>query len=238
MRYDSIFAYGWLIGPRQVWFHRKHSCRRNCELISTCRNCLEVQNNARFTCAFIMKARLAGDVLSSLFDLRWLYHQGSYERACYVLQLCEREKGLQTGATDCGSVHRNSWGCSSGLSGDDITWQVYIWLISRSHSPASGPWHVLSLVQATWPGRMVWWGWGGGKKEGVPELWPWILVVALCYTRWEGGELREGEAVDAVLLFSVFFDGCALCLGLLSVKRMQTLCVLYMTAVRWDTKGN
>lgn len=29
--------------------------------------------------------------------------------------------GLQTGATDCGSVHRNSWGCSSGLSGDDIT---------------------------------------------------------------------------------------------------------------------
>lgn len=102
-----------------------------------------------FTRAFNMEARSAGDVLCSLFDLHWLHHRGSYERACSVLQLCEHEKGLQTGATDCGSVHRNSWGCSSGLSGDDITWQVYIWLIFCSHSLASSPRRVLSLIQAT-----------------------------------------------------------------------------------------
>lgn len=62
--------------------------------------------------------------------------------------------------------------------------------------------------------------------------------MPLCYTKWEGGEVGEGEAVHAVLLISAVFDGRALCLSLISVKRMQALSVLYMTAVRRDTKGN
>lgn len=35
-----------------------------------------------------------------------------------------------------------------------------------------------------------------------------------------------------------FLTGVALSLGFISVKRMQALSVLYMTAVRRDTKGN
>lgn len=62
--------------------------------------------------------------------------------------------------------------------------------------------------------------------------------MPLRYTKWEGDEVREGQAVDAVLVISAVFDGRALCLVLISVKRMQALSVLYMTAVRRDTKGN
>lgn len=52
------------------------------------------------------------------------------QRACSVLLLCE-QKRLQTGATQCVSVRFSSWGRPSALTGDDITWQVFIWLISR-----------------------------------------------------------------------------------------------------------
>lgn len=95
-----------------------------------------------------------------------------------------------------------------------------------SHPP--GPWHVLSLVQETWPDR---------TRGPVPELRAWSPAVPLRYVKWEGGEVREGwgrGGRGAVLLISAVFDGRALCLGLISVKRMQALSVLYMTAVRWE----
>lgn len=60
------------------------------------------------------------------------------QQAFSVLQLCDL-KCLQTGVADCASVHWNSWGWSSVLTGDDITWQVFIWLISHSLAPSQAP---------------------------------------------------------------------------------------------------
>ena len=57
---------------------------------------------------------------------------------CSVLQLCELNLH-QTGAAECASVHQNSWGRSSALTGDDINWQVFIWLISCSLASSRAP---------------------------------------------------------------------------------------------------
>lgn len=67
-----------------------------------------------------------------------------------------------------------------------------------------------------------------------------------CDARWcrhatpSGKEVlkERREAVAAVSLISAVFDGRCALLGFISVKRMQALSVLYMTAVRRDTKGN
>lgn len=50
---------------------------------------------------------------------------------CLMLQLCELNLP-QTGAAEYASMHWNSWDRSSVLTGDDITWQVFFWLMSCS----------------------------------------------------------------------------------------------------------
>lgn len=69
--------------------------------------------------------------------------QGSYESPVTsrsVLRCnCVSWSPLQTGAAECVSLHWNSWGRSSVLTGDDITWQVFIWLILRSLASSEAP---------------------------------------------------------------------------------------------------
>lgn len=71
-------------------------------------------------------------------------------------------KRLQTGATDCASVRPNSWGRSSVLTGDDITWQVFIWLIAHSLALSQVPdtcFTSKALVQEWRAGHDECWSW-------------------------------------------------------------------------------
>lgn len=87
--------------------------------------------------------RSAGDVLSAPFDLCWLHHRGVM-KALWVAALfsactCASWNAFRQVLQSVPHCTENSWGRSSALTGDDITWQVFIWLISRSLAPSRAP---------------------------------------------------------------------------------------------------
>lgn len=127
---------------------------------------------------------------------------GSYEGplSSSVPQLCELKR-LQTGAAECASVHRNSWGRSSALTGDDITWQVFIWLISRSLASSQAPdtcFTSEALVEQRRAGQDKGWAVAAGAKfshaavqcqDHVRRMWGKRAqageAVSLIITRWQ-----------------------------------------------------
>lgn len=152
--------------------------------------------------------RSAGDVLSAAFDLCWLHHQGVMKNparrsrralfcAAVVRANTPRRQVLQT-VPQCA---RNSWGRSSAFTGDDITWQVFIWLISHSLAPSWAPlpsWHALHPDGTQEYRKKENWS-GQGLGLYLPALSSVMPKTVRQGRRWG----KRAEAGDAVLLIIV-----------------------------------